>query len=32
MRGAINTPIELTILREGTDKPLKITVVRDIIK
>ncbi|HEV7254093.1 MAG TPA: S41 family peptidase [Mesorhizobium sp.] len=32
MRGAINTPIELTILREGTQKPLKITVVRDIIK
>ena len=32
MRGAVNTPIELTILREGADKPLDITVVRDIIK
>ena len=32
MRGAVNTPIELTILREGATEPLKITVVRDIIK
>ncbi|MFZ2102239.1 MAG: S41 family peptidase [Oricola sp.] len=32
MRGAVNTPIELTILREGADKPMKITVIRDIIK
>ncbi|MCI5077653.1 S41 family peptidase [Oricola sp.] len=32
MRGAVNTPIELTILREGADKPLTITIVRDIIK
>jgi carboxyl-terminal processing protease len=32
MRGAVNTPIELTILREGANEPLKITVVRDIIK
>ncbi|QKV20718.1 S41 family peptidase [Oricola thermophila] len=32
MRGPVNTPIELTILREGADKPLKITIVRDIIK
>jgi carboxyl-terminal processing protease len=31
MRGAINTPIKLTILRQGADKPLEITVVRDII-
>lgn len=32
MRGAINTPIKLTILRQGADKPIEITVVRDIIK
>jgi len=32
MRGPVDTPIKLTILREGTDKPLEITVVRDIIK
>jgi carboxyl-terminal processing protease len=31
MRGAVNTPIKLTILREGADKPLEITVVREII-
>jgi carboxyl-terminal processing protease len=32
MRGLVNTPIELTILREGADKPMKITIIRDIIK
>lgn len=32
MRGAVNTPIELTILREGATEPIKITIVRDIIK
>ena len=32
MRGLVNTPIKLTILREGADKPLEITIVRDIIK
>ncbi|MBL8581278.1 MAG: S41 family peptidase [Rhizobiaceae bacterium] len=32
MRGLVNTPIKLTILREGQDKPLEITIVRDIIK
>ena len=32
MRGAVNTPIELTIIREGATEPLKITIVRDIIK
>ena len=31
MRGLKGTPIVLTILREGADKPLKITVVRDVI-
>jgi carboxyl-terminal processing protease len=32
MRGLVNTPIKLTILREGTDKPIEVTIVRDIIK
>jgi carboxyl-terminal processing protease len=32
MRGLVNTPIELTILREGSTEPIKITIVRDIIK
>src|SRR5690606_29135760 len=32
MRGLVNTPITLTILREGAEKPIEITVVRDIIK
>lgn len=32
MRGLVNTPIKLTILREGSDKPIDITIVRDIIK
>ncbi len=32
MRGKVKTPLELTIVREGAKKPVKITVVRDIIK
>ena len=32
MRGPVNTPIVLTVLREGADKPLDITIIRDIIK
>jgi len=32
MRGKPGTEIELTIVREGVDKPIKITIVRDIIK
>ena len=32
MRGLKGEPITLTILREGADKPLKITVVRDRIE
>ncbi|TKT82990.1 S41 family peptidase [Aquamicrobium sp. LC103] len=32
MRGAVNTPIELTIVREGASQPIKLTIVRDIIK
>ncbi len=31
MRGPVNTSIELTVLREGADQPIKIKVVRDII-
>jgi len=31
MRGAVNTPIELTISREGVDKPFEVELVRDII-
>ncbi|MDI7863093.1 S41 family peptidase [Rhizobiaceae bacterium n13] len=31
MRGEINTPIKLTILRKGADKPIELTIVRDII-
>lgn len=32
MRGKPGSSIELTIIRKGEEKPLKITVVRDIIK
>ncbi|MFV1973385.1 MAG: S41 family peptidase [Thiohalobacterales bacterium] len=32
MRGKPGTDIELTIVREGQDKPLQITITRDIIK
>jgi carboxyl-terminal processing protease len=32
MRGRVNTPIELTIRRAGSDEPVEITVVRDIIQ
>ena len=32
MRGKPKTDILLTIVREGTDKPLKISITRDIIK
>ncbi len=32
MRGKPGTDIELTIVREGEDKPLKISITRDIIK
>jgi carboxyl-terminal processing protease len=32
MRGPVNTPIKLTILRQGADKPIELTVVRDVIK
>jgi carboxyl-terminal processing protease len=32
MRGKRGSPITLTILREGLEKPLKLTLVREIIK
>ena len=32
MRGKVGEPIVLTVLREGADKPLKITIVRDTIQ
>ncbi|MRX35255.1 S41 family peptidase [Aminobacter sp. MDW-2] len=32
MRGLINTPIKLTILREGADKPIELSIMRDVIK
>jgi carboxyl-terminal processing protease len=31
MRGAVKTPIKLTIIRKGADKPLEFTVMRDVI-
>ena len=31
MRGPVNTPITLTIVRKGVDKPFDVKVVRDII-
>ena len=32
MRGKVGTPIEITIVRKGEAKPLKIKIIRDIIK
>ena len=32
MRGRVNTPITLTIVREGSEQPIEIKVVRDIIR
>jgi carboxyl-terminal processing protease len=32
MRGLVNTPIELTLVREGAAQPIKVTIIRDIIK
>ncbi len=32
MRGAVNTPIVLTIAREGADKPMDITIIRAVIR
>ncbi len=32
MRGPVNTPVRLTVVREGAELPLYITVVRDTIR
>jgi carboxyl-terminal processing protease len=32
MRGPVNTKIKLTIIRKGVDKPIEITLMRDIIR
>jgi carboxyl-terminal processing protease len=32
MRGPVNTKIRLTIMRKGVEKPLELTIVRDIIR
>ena len=31
MRGAVKTPIKLTLMRKGVDKPIDLTIVRDVI-
>src|SRR3984957_17479002 len=32
MRGPVNTRIKLTIMRKGQDKPIDVTIVRDVIR
>ena len=32
MRGPVNTKIKLTIMRKGSDKPIEMTIVRDVIR
>ncbi len=32
MRGPVNTPIILTVIRKGKDEPIEIKIVRDVIK
>src|ERR1700746_609945 len=32
MRGPVNTKIKLTIMRKGADKPIEVSIVRDIIR
>ncbi len=32
MRGPVNTPIVITVIREGADKPIDITIIRAVIK
>ena len=32
MRGPVNTKIKLTIMRKGQDKPIEMTIVRDVIR
>jgi carboxyl-terminal processing protease len=31
MRGEVKTPIKLTLMRKGVDKPIDVTVIRDVI-
>ena len=31
MRGPVKTPIKLTLIRKGVDKPIELTVIRDVI-
>jgi carboxyl-terminal processing protease len=31
MRGPVNTPIKLTLIRKGADKPIELTIIRDIV-
>ena len=32
IRGPVNTKIKLTIVREGAEKPIEVTIVRDIVR
>ncbi len=32
MRGPVNTKIKLTIMRKGVDKPINVTITRDVIR
>jgi carboxyl-terminal processing protease len=32
MRGPVNTPITLTVVRKGKDEPMEIRIVRDVIR
>jgi carboxyl-terminal processing protease len=32
MRGPVNTTIKLTIIRRGSDKPIDVTILRDVIR
>jgi carboxyl-terminal processing protease len=32
MRGPVNTKIKLTIMRKGADKPIVVTIMRDVIR
>ena len=32
MRGQVNTPIDLTLVREGAAEPIKVTIIRETIK
>ena len=32
MRGPVNTKIKLTIMRKGQDKPVEVSITRDVIR